>query len=133
MFFLFNFFEMKKVLIGCAFLGILGGSVACFPSQRTSDKPCHITLDRIGFGHDSLEIYFYKDFRNGTKSLEVRKVPISDVQTFCGYGIVAEEVNLSQRVIDAAADTLKVTFRVEVMYADQDMSEITPLKFDLAE
>lgn len=124
---------MKKVLIACAFLGILGGSVACFPSQVKSDKPCHITLDRIGFGHDSLEIYFTKDFHNGSKSLEVRKVPISDVQTFCGYGIVAEDVNLSQRKIDSAADTLKVTFRVEVMYADRDESEITPLKFNVAE
>ncbi|MFQ8667213.1 MAG: hypothetical protein ACLSA1_00255 [Alphaproteobacteria bacterium] len=126
---------MKKVLFGCALLAIVGGSAACFSSQRHSDKPCHVTVNRIGLGQDSLEIYFAKRFKNGSEAVEVRKVPVSNLQTFCGYGIVAEETDAKQRLIDAAADSLKIVFRVEVMYQDQDQSlaEITPLKFDIAE
>lgn len=131
----FNYFEMKKVLFGCALLAIVGGSAACFSSQRHSDKPCHVTVNRIGLGQDSLEIYFAKRFKNGSEAVEVRKVPVSNLQTFCGYGIVAEETDAKQRLIDAAADSLKIVFRVEVMYQDQDQSlaEVTPLKFDIAE
>ena len=126
---------MKKVLFGCALLAIVGGSAACFSSQRHSDKPCHVMVNRIGLGQDSLEIYFAKRFKNGSKAVEVRKVPVSNLQTFCGYGIVAEETDAKQRLIDAAADSLKIVFRVEVMYQDQDQSlaEVTPLKFDIAE
>lgn len=126
---------MKKVLFGCALLAIVGGSAACFSSQRHSDKPCHVMVNRIGLGQDSLEIYFAKRFKNGSEAVEVRKVPVSNLQTFCGYGIVAEETDAKQRLIDAAADSLKIVFRVEVMYQDQDQSlaEITPLKFDIAE
>lgn len=126
---------MKKVLFGCALLAIVGGSAACFSSQRHSDKPCHVMVNRIGLGQDSLEIYFAKRFKNGSEAVEVRKVPVSNLQTFCGYGIVAEETDAEQRLIDAAADSLKIVFRVEVMYQDQDQSlaEVTPLKFDIAE
>jgi hypothetical protein len=126
---------MKKVLFGCALLAIVGGSAACFSSQRHSDKPCHVMVNRIGLGQDSLEIYFAKRFKNGSEAVEVRKVPVSNLQTFCGYGIVAEETDAKQRLIDAAADSLKIVFRVEVMYQDQDQSlaEVTPLKFDIAE
>ena len=124
---------MKKVLFGCALLAIVGGSAACFSSQRHSDKPCHVMVNRIGLGQDSLEIYFAKRFKNGSEAVEVRKVPVSNLQTFCGYGIVAEETDAKQRLIDA--DSLKIVFRVEVMYQDQDQSlaEVTPLKFDIAE
>ena len=126
---------MKKVLFGCALLAIVGGSAACFSSQRHSEKPCHVMVNRIGLGQDSLEIYFAKRFKNGSEAVEVRKVPVSNLQTFCGYGIVAEETDAKQRLIDAAADSLKIVFRVEVMYQDQDQSlaEVTPLKFDIAE
>ena len=126
---------MKKVLFGCALLAIVGGSAACFSSQRHSDKPCHVMVNRIGLGQDSLEIYFAKRFKNGSEAVEVRKVTVSNLQTFCGYGIVAEETDAKQRLIDAAADSLKIVFRVEVMYQDQDQSlaEVTPLKFDIAE
>lgn len=126
---------MKKVLFGCALLAIVGGSAACFSSQRHSDKPCHVMINRIGLGQDSLEIYFAKRFKNGSEAVEVRKVPVSNLQTFCGYGIVAEETDAKQRLIDAAANSLKIVFRVEVMYQDQDQSlaEVTPLKFDIAE
>ena len=126
---------MKKVLFGCALLAIVGGSAACFSSQRHSDKPCHVMVNRIGLGQDSLEIYFAKRFKNGSEAVEVRKVPVSNLQTFCGYGIVAEETDAKQRLIDAAADSMKIVFRVEVMYQDQDQSlaEVTPLKFDIAE
>ena len=126
---------MKKVLFGCALLAIVGGSAACFSSQRHSDKPCHVMVNRIGLGQDSLEIYFAKRFKNGSEAVEVRKVPVSNLQTFCGYGIVAEETDAKQWLIDAAADSLKIVFRVEVMYQDQDQSlaEVTPLKFDIAE
>lgn len=116
-------------------MAIVGGSAACFSSQRHSDKPCHVMVNRIGLGQDSLEIYFAKRFKNGSEAVEVRKVPVSNLQTFCGYGIVAEETDAEQRLIDAAADSLKIVFRVEVMYQDQDQSlaEVTPLKFDIAE
>ena len=48
---------------------------------------------------------------------------------------IQEETDAKQRLIDAAADSLKIVFRVEVMYQDQDQSlaEVTPLKFDIAE
>ena len=94
-------------------MAIVGGSAACFSSQRHSDKPCHVTVNRIGLGQDSLEIYFAKRFKNGSEAVEVRKVPVSNLQTFCGYGIVAEETDAKQRLIDAAADSLKIVFRVE--------------------
>ena len=106
---------MKKVLFGCALLAIVGGSAACFSSQRHSDKPCHVMVNRIGLGQDSLEIYFAKRFKNGSEAVEVRKVPVSNLQTFCGYGIVAEETDAKQRLIDAAADSLKIVFRVTII------------------
>ena len=91
-------------------MAIVGGSAACFSSQRHSDKPCHVMVNRIGLGQDSLEIYFAKRFKNGSEAVEVRKVPVSNLQTFCGYGIVAEETDAKQEVKGMKRKYIPYTF-----------------------
>ncbi len=119
---------MLKVLVLTSLL------CGCSSVQKNSEKPNNVCVKLLQFKSDSLVIYFEKTYSQDSIALEVRKVPISNTNTLCAYGIVAEDMDLIKRQIDAAADSLKMTFRVQLMYQhpDEVLTETTRLRFDIA-
>ena len=106
----------------------------CSFVQKSSEKPNDVCVKLLQFKSDSLVIYFEKTYSQDSVAFEVRTVPISNTNALCAYGIVAEDMDLIKRQIDAAADSLKMTFRVQLMYhyPDKDLTETTKLRFDVA-
>ena len=123
---------MKKVMLKVLVLTSL--LCGCSSVQKKSEKPNNVCVKLLQFKSDSLVIYFEKTYSQDSIALEVRKVPISNTNTLCAYGIVAEDMDLIKRQIDAAADSLKMTFRVQLMYQhpDEVLTETTRLRFDIA-
>lgn len=123
---------MKKVMLKVLVLTSL--LCGCSSVQKNSEKPNNVCVKLLQFKSDSLVIYFEKTYSQDSIALEVRKVPISNTNTLCAYGIVAEDMDLIKRQIDAAADSLKMTFRVQLMYQhpDEVLTETTRLRFDIA-
>ena len=123
---------MKKVMLTVlVFASLLCG---CSSVQKKSEKPNNVCVKLLQFKSDSLVIYFEKTYAQDSIAIEVRKIPISSTNALCAYGIVAEDMDLIKRQIDAAADSLKMTFRVQLMYhyPDEDLTETTKLRFDIA-
>ena len=126
-------FEMKKFVLwpvmalACLFCG-------CSNVSKNNVKPYDVSVQKLQFKSDSLVIYFEKSYRPDSSAFEIRTVPISNIRALCAYGIVAEENDLIQQYIDAQADRLKMTFRVELIYhyIDADLTETTKLRFDIA-
>ena len=123
---------MKKVMLKVLVLTSL--LCGCSSVQKNSEKPNNVCVKLLQFKSDSLVIYFEKTYSQDSITLEVRKVPISNTNTLCAYGIVAEDMDLIKRQVDAAADSLKMTFRVQLMYQhpDEVLTETTRLRFDIA-
>ena len=123
---------MKKVMLKVLVLTSL--LCGCSSVQKNSEKPNNVCVKLLQFKSDSLVIYFEKTYSQDSIALEVRKVPISNTNTLCAYGIVAEDMDLIKRQVDAAADSLKMTFRVQLMYQhpDEVLTETTRLRFDIA-
>ncbi len=119
---------MLKVLVLTSLL------CGCSSVQKNSEKPNNVCVKLLQFKSDNLVIYFEKTYAQDSIALEVRKVPISNTNTLCAYGIVAEDMDLIKRQVDAAADSLKMTFRVQLMYQhpDEVLTETTRLRFDIA-
>lgn len=106
----------------------------CSHVSNNNVKPYDVCVKMLEFESDSLVIYFEKTYPADSNAIEIRKVPISNTRALCAYGIVAEENDLVQQYIDAQADSLKMTFRVELIYhfADAELAETKKLRFDIA-
>lgn len=119
------------MFVGLVFASLICG---CTSVQKNSEKPKDVCVKLLQFKSDSLVIFFEKSYSQDSVAFEVRTVPISSTNALCAYGIVTEDMDWIQRRIDAAADSLKMTFRVQLMYhyPDKDLTETTRLRFDIA-
>ena len=124
-------FEMKKFMLPVlVFASLL---LSCSSVQKNSEKPKNVCVKLLQFQKDSLVISFEKFFAQDSTAIEVRKIPILDTLALCAYGIVAGDVDLVEKSVDAATDNLKMTFRVQLMYhyPNNDVTEIKKLQFDI--